>query len=58
MDEESKSFIHKQKLREFSTIKPALQEMLKGFVTEKEKATTRNMKIIKGKSSSVKANIQ
>ena len=28
-DEEIKSFTHKQKLREFRTTKPALQEMLK-----------------------------
>ena len=28
-DGESKSFTHKQNLREFSTIKPALQQMLK-----------------------------
>ena len=31
MDGEIKSFSEKQKLREFSTIKPALQQMLKGL---------------------------
>ena len=29
---EIKSFTHKQKLREFSTTKPALQQMLKNFL--------------------------
>ena len=29
---EIKSFSDKQKLREFSTTKPALQQMLKGFI--------------------------
>ena len=32
IDGEIKSFSDKQKLREFSTTKPALQQMLKGFV--------------------------
>ena len=32
IDEEIKSFSDKQKLREFSTTKPALQQMLKGFI--------------------------
>lgn len=32
IDGEIKSFSHKQKLREFSTTKPALQQMLKGLV--------------------------
>ena len=32
IDGEIKSFSDKQKLREFSTIKPALQQMLKGFI--------------------------
>ena len=32
MDGEIKSFSDKQKLREFSTTKPVLQQMLKGFV--------------------------
>ena len=31
-DGEIKSFSHKQKLREFSTAKPALQQMLKGLI--------------------------
>ena len=31
-DEEIKSFSDKQKLREFSTTKPALQQMLKGLI--------------------------
>ena len=31
VDREMKSFIDKQKLREFSTIKPALQQILKGL---------------------------
>ena len=30
--ENSKAFSDKQKLREFSTTKPALQQMLKGFI--------------------------
>ena len=32
VDGEIKSFSDKQKLREFSTIKPALQQMLKGLI--------------------------
>ena len=32
IDGEIKSFSDKQKLREFSTTKPALQEMLKGLI--------------------------
>ena len=32
IDGEIKSFSDKQKLREFSTTKPALQQMLKGFI--------------------------
>ena len=32
MDGEIKSFSNKQKLREFSTTKPALQQMLKGLI--------------------------
>ena len=31
VDREMKSFIDKQKLREFSTIQPALQQILKGL---------------------------
>ena len=41
IDGEIKSFPDKQKLREFSTTKPALQQMLKGLysqeIQEKEK---------------------
>jgi len=32
IDGEIKSFADKQKLREFNTIKPALQQILKGFI--------------------------
>jgi len=32
IDGEIKSFLDKQKLREFSTTKPALQQMLKGLM--------------------------
>ena len=32
IDGEIKSFSDKQKLRDFSTTKPALQQMLKGFI--------------------------
>jgi len=32
IDGERKSFLDKQKLRQFSTIKPALQQMLKEFM--------------------------
>ena len=58
-DGEIRRFTEKQKLKEFSTTKPAIQEMLKGLLlSEEEKVTTRNMKFMIGKSSSVKANIQ
>jgi len=36
IDGEIKSFSDKQKLREFSTIKPALQQMLKGLYIVKK----------------------
>ena len=43
---EIKSFSDKQKLREFSTTKPALQQMLKGFIssrnTREEKRSTKS----------------
>lgn len=40
---EIRDFINKQKLKEFSTTKSALQEMLKrSFLSEKEEATSRN----------------
>ena len=46
-----KSFTDKQRLKVFSTIKLALQERLKGTsLSEKEKARTRNMKVMKGKA--------
>ena len=55
-DGEIKPFTDKQKLREFSTTKPALQQMLKELLQagntreEKKKATTRNKKIMNGKT--------
>ena len=46
IDGEIKSSSEKQKLREFSTTKPALQQMLKGFVqsrnTRKEERSTKS----------------
>ena len=48
---------HQQKLKEFGTTKSGLQEMLKELLLA-EKITTRNIKIMKGKSTLVKANIQ
>lgn len=47
---EIKSYISKQKLKEFSNTKSALQEKLKGLLQEKKEATTRIMKIMKRKS--------
>ena len=45
-DGEIKSFSDKQKLKEFSTSKPALQQQLKETsLSRKEKATIRNKKI-------------
>ena len=45
-DGEIKSFSDKQKLREFSTTKPALQQMLNGLIksrnTREEKRTTKS----------------
>ena len=52
-----KNFTDKQKLKEFGTTKSGLQEMLKELLLA-EKITTRNIKIMKGKSTLVKANIQ
>lgn len=43
--EEIRSFQDKQKLKEFTTSKPALQEMLKKF--KEEKAETKNKKMWK-----------
>ena len=46
IDREIKSFSEKQKLREFSTIKPALKQMLKGLIesrnTREEKRFTKS----------------
>ena len=46
IDGEIKSFLDKQKLREFSTTKPALQQMLKGLTqsrnTSEEKRSTKS----------------
>ena len=46
IDGEIKSFSDKQKLREFSTTKPALQQMLKGHIqsrnTREEKRSTKS----------------
>ena len=46
IDGEIKSFLDKQKLREFSTSKPTLQQMLKGFIqsrnTTVEKRSTKS----------------
>ena len=45
-DGEIKSFSDKQKLREFSTIKPALQQMLKGtYIVKKYKRRKKIYKI-------------
>ena len=50
-DREIRSFIDNQELREFSTTKPVLQQMLKNFsIDRKEKATTRKKKITNGKA--------
>ena len=50
-DEEIKSFSDKQKLREFSTTKPALQQMLKGLIqsrnTREEKRSSKSTETIK-----------
>ena len=56
---EVKRFTDKQKIKEFSTTKLVFIRNAKGIsLSRKEKATTRNMKIIKEKISLVKANIQ
>ena len=58
-DREIKTFTDKQKLKEFSTTKPALTSKAKGSsLGGKEKVTTRNKKITRWESSPVKANIQ
>ena len=43
IDGEIKSISDKQKLREFSTSKPALQQMLKGFIQSKNTREDRNL---------------
>ena len=53
-----KKFIDKQKQKELSPPKTALQEMLETSVSEKEKIATRTRKIMKGKTSWVKAHRQ
>ena len=56
---EIKSFTDKQKLREFSTTKSALQQMVKELLsTEKKRPQPENKETGEGKSSPVKANIQ
>ena len=45
IDGEVKSFSNKQKLREFSTTKPALQQMLKGLIQSRN--TTEEKRSIK-----------
>ena len=44
IDGEIKSFSDKQKLREFSTAKPALQQMLKGLIQSRYKGRKRSTK--------------
>ena len=56
-DGEIKSFTNKQKLKEFTT-KPALWEMLKGFILAKKEMAQLKTKIMKGKISLVKADLQ
>ena len=53
-----KKFIDKQKQKELSPPKTALQEMLETSLSEKEKIATRTRKIMKGKTSWVKAHRQ
>ena len=50
IDGEIKSFSDKQKLREFSTTKPALKQMLKGLSQEIQE----KKKIYKNKSKTIK----
>jgi len=45
IDGEIQSFSEKQKLREFSTTKPALQQMLKGLIGKKYKRRKKIYKI-------------
>ena len=44
IDGEIKSFTDKQKLREFSTIKPALQQMLKGKYNQEIQEKRKDLK--------------
>ena len=39
IDGEIKSFADEQKLKEFNTIKPALQQILKGLIREEKRST-------------------
>ena len=50
-DGEIKNFTNKQKLREFSTIKPALQKILKGLI---QSGNTREEQMYKNKSQTIK----
>ena len=47
IDGEIKSFSDKQKLREFSTTKPALQQMLKGLIQSRNTTGKKKKKIYK-----------
>ena len=58
-DGEIKCFTDKQKLKEFSTTKPALQQTVKELLyTEKKRPQLENKETGEGESSLVKANIQ
>ena len=50
--------MNKQKLKEFSTTKPTLQEIVIGILQAERKDPNRNIKIVKVKFSLVKTNIQ
>ena len=58
LERETRSFTGKQEIKEFNTRKPGLRECKGTSPAGKEKAQTRNLKMTKGKISSVKANIQ
>ena len=47
---ERNNFIDKQKLKEFSTTKLTLQEILKGVFRQKEKVTTKQVNTAKRKT--------
>ena len=53
-DQEIQSFTDKQKSREFSTTKPALQEMLKGLLLSQKKWPQPETCRLQGKSSLVR----